>query len=136
MPKKKNIISLLFDNSELLNLIKNCIPQKKRCVHCNSKSIIKWGKYRKEDGVSVNSCEGLFSLLRSFMRVHRGIAKYNTEGYLLMFALHRRVYRMDFEDGIREAMRVLLLLLRLTNNILHIERKLILFERYCYVVWR
>jgi len=39
-----------------------------------------------------------------------------------MFALQKRVYLMDFERGIREAIRVLLLLSRSTNSILQAGR--------------
>lgn len=75
-----------------------------------------------QDDVRVNGDENLFSLLRPFMRVHRGIAKYNTDKYLLVFTLHRQVYQMEIEDAVREILRVLLLWLWFTNKIRHIER--------------
>ncbi len=48
----------------------------------------------------VNTCEGEFSVMRSFLMVHRGIAKYNLSLYLSFYGLHRQVMELDVDEAL------------------------------------
>jgi len=48
----------------------------------------------------VNTCEGEFSVMRMFLMVHRGVAKYNLSLYLSFYGLHRQVGELDVEEAL------------------------------------
>ena len=69
------------------------------------------------------------TILRVFMRIHRGVAKYNMPLYTNLFRIHSMLYNMNMKEAIEEAMKIAVstMILRLiimkivkiyTNNIL------------------
>jgi len=57
------------------------------------------GEYA-EGGRHVNTCEGEFSVMRLFLMVHRGVAKYNLSLYLSFYGLHRQVGELDVDEAL------------------------------------
>ena len=65
------------------------------------------GEYARGEA-HVNSCEGEFSVFKTFIRIHRGVAKYNLPLYVSLYQLHIRVASMNLFDGFRYVMEVIL----------------------------
>jgi len=56
----------------------------------------------------VNSCEGEFALFKSFILIHKGVAKYNLPLYVALYRLHIKVGQMDLFEAFRYVMEVIL----------------------------
>ena len=81
------------------------------------------GEYVRGD-VHINTCEAEFSILRPFIALHRGIAKYNIQLYTKLYQLHRHLRHTKSIQALQQAIKatILITLLNtlaktLTNNI-------------------
>ncbi len=70
-------------------------------------------KYAR-DNVHINTCEGEFSVLRTFMRIHRGVAKYNMPLYTNLFKIHNELYKMNIKEALEEAIKIVVSIIILT----------------------
>jgi transposase-like protein len=71
--------------------------------------IINHGKREYCDkGIHVNHCESLFSLLRLFLSVHRGISKDNTSEYVRLFLFHREIINLGVEEALKRIFKCFL----------------------------
>ena len=56
--------------------------------------------------VHINTCESEFSVLKVFMRIYRGVSKYNMPLYTNLFKIHSMLYRIDIKEMLEEAMKI------------------------------
>ena len=68
------------------------------------------GEYARGQ-VHVNTCEGEFSVYRPWIRVHRGVAKYNLPLYIGLYQLHRRLMSFRGMKSVNKALEALILIL-------------------------
>ena len=68
------------------------------------------GEYARGEA-HVNTCEGEFSILRPFISIHRGVAKYNMPLYISLYQLHRETRRMKAVQALEHIIKIILSLL-------------------------
>src|SRR3954462_3481486 len=95
MPSLVNLSSLI-DDARWYELVRqHRWPDGVRCPRCEGASVARHGRgayARDEDGdgfceVHVNTMEGVWSLLRSWLRPHRGVSQEKLPAYLGFFQL-------------------------------------------------
>ncbi len=90
-------IQRLIDDAKCYETVRElCWPDGVRCPHRGSAAVNKRGHDEDGDGfheVHVNTMEGFWSLLRSWLRPHRGISQEQLPLYLAFFEFVHNIRR-------------------------------------------